>query len=85
MFALNLAEDGRILSATFSQFASSDAIIVTNLPEGNIADYCYVEEKFVYEPLPTLEESDPDNPVSLEARVKNLEETLDILLSGIAE
>lgn len=40
-YALNIAEDGRILSATFPQYASADAKMVVGLPEGNITEYIY--------------------------------------------
>ena len=52
MFALNLAEDGRILSATYQQFAQINAVIVEELPNGNISDYRYVDGKYIYDPIP---------------------------------
>ena len=52
-YALNLAEDGRILSATYEQYAPEDAVIVDELPEGNVSDYRYVNGEFVYDPLET--------------------------------
>lgn len=64
-YALNIAEDGRILSATFPQYASPDAKMVVGLPEGNITDYLYhdvIEDGEVvgyyydYAPLPKPEE-----------------------------
>lgn len=55
MYALNLADDGRILSATYPQYAPDDAVIVEALPEGNIVDYLYVDGQYVYEPLPRPE------------------------------
>ena len=51
-YALNLAEDGRILSATYEEFAPADAPLVDELPEGNIADYRYVDGDYVHDPLP---------------------------------
>lgn len=51
-YALNLAEDGRILSATYEEFAAADAVIVDELPEGNIADYRYVDGKYIHDPIP---------------------------------
>ena len=63
MYALNLnKETNRILSATYSEYASTDSIIVDYLPDGNISDYIYwVDENldtgelswgYDYEPLP---------------------------------
>lgn len=51
-YALNLAEDGRILSATYEKFAPADAPLVDELPEGNIADYRYVDGAYVHDPIP---------------------------------
>lgn len=51
-YALNLAEDGRILSATYPQYAPEDAVIVDTLPEGNLPDYLYVNGEYVYDPQP---------------------------------
>lgn len=52
MYALNLADDGRILSVTFLQYSASDAIIVDTLPEGNAYEYRYVDGEYVHDPLP---------------------------------
>jgi hypothetical protein len=49
-YALNLAEDGRILSVTFEQYATSNAILVDNIPEGDIADFRYVNGEYINEP-----------------------------------
>ena len=54
-YALNLADDGRILSATFEKYAPSDSVIVDELPEWNVADYLYVNGEFVYDPIPKFE------------------------------
>lgn len=60
MYALNIDKDtNRILSATYPKYAPSDAIIVDALPDGNIADYLYVEGEYVYEPLPPTEDNEP--------------------------
>ena len=54
-YALNLAEDGRILSATYEQFAWDGAVIVDSLPDGDIYEYRYVAGEFVHDPLPVVE------------------------------
>ena len=59
-YALNLAEDGRILSATYEKYAPADAVLVDTLPDGNIADYLYVDGAYVYDPLP--EPAEPETP-----------------------
>lgn len=54
-YALNLAEDGRILSATYPQFAPKGAVLVESLPEGDIHDYLYAYGEYVYDPIPETE------------------------------
>lgn len=73
-YALNLAEGGRILSATYPQYAPENAVIVDALPEGDIADYLYADGKFVYEPLPV--ESQISESISQEERIAALEAAL---------
>ena len=51
-YALNISNENRILSATFAKYASKDAVLVDVLPEGNIADYLYINGEYVYEPIP---------------------------------
>lgn len=52
MYALNLAEDGRILSACVCLDGFVYENIVNTLPDGNIVDYKYIDGKYIYEPLP---------------------------------
>lgn len=58
-YALNLAEDRRVLSATYEQYAPIGAVIVDELPEGDIFDYLYVDGEYVYEPRPKPEPPEP--------------------------
>ncbi|MEG2037156.1 MAG: hypothetical protein RRZ93_04130 [Ruthenibacterium sp.] len=51
-YALNLDADGRILSATYAQYAPPDAVQVDALPDGNLTDYRYADGAFVLDPLP---------------------------------
>lgn len=51
-YALNLSKDGRILSVTYEQYAPEGAVLVDELPEGNLSDYLYKDGKFVHDPLP---------------------------------
>ena len=60
MYALNLSEDNRILSATFDQYGTPDQPRVEKLPEGNLPDYIYVDGEYVYEPLPEPEPPEPE-------------------------
>ena len=59
-YALNLAEDGRVLSATYPQYAPADAVTVDVLPEGDIYEYRYVDGAFIHDPLP--EQPEPETP-----------------------
>ena len=90
MYALNLAENGRILSATFEQYAAEGQPIVGTLPDGDIADYIYESGGYVYSPLPEPEVHEPK--ASIESRVETLEtdstemkEALEMILSGVTE
>ena len=82
-YALNLAEDGRILSATYEKYAQADAVKVDELPEGNVADYLHVDGEYIYDPLPEPEL--PASNISQEERIAELEEALAMLLSGVTE
>lgn len=90
MYALNLANNGRVLSATYPQYAPDGAIIVEILPGGDISDYIYRDGAFLYEPLPRPEPAAPGPTV--ESRVAKLEkdsaeltEAVNILLTGAME
>lgn len=59
-YALNLAEDSRILSVTYEKYATPNQPLVDALPEGDVADYKYINGRYIYEPLP---EPEPPEPV----------------------
>lgn len=81
-YALNLAEDGRIFSATFACYAGPGAVLVDTLPEGNVSDWRCVDGEYVYDPVPVqAEEAVPTQ----EQRIADLEEALALLLSGVTE
>lgn len=48
-YALNISEDGRVLSATYEEYADKDAILVDFLPDGDITCYRYIDGSFVYD------------------------------------
>lgn len=52
-YALNLAEDNRILSAcdVLPNGIYEGMPLVDTLPDGNIHDYFYIDEKYVYDPI----------------------------------
>lgn len=70
-YALNLDADGRILSATYETYAAADMPLVESLPDGDITDYKYINNEYVYDPLP---KPDP------ELQEPTTDELLDILL-----
>ena len=80
-YALNLSEDGRILSATYPKYAPADAILVDTLPEGNIADYLYIDNEYIYNPIlkPSVEEK-PSQLDIIEAQVTYTAMMTDTLL-----
>ena len=56
MYALNLAPDGRVLSATFEAYAPAGSVLAEKLPEGDLSDYRYLDGSFLYDPLPVSAE-----------------------------
>lgn len=82
-YALNLSEDGRILSVTYEKYAGEGQPIVETLPEGDCYDYRYVDGEYLYEPLAELE--DPNPEPTMKERVESLEEALEMILLGVTE
>lgn len=82
-YALNLAADGRILSATFDEYAPSYQPRVDHLPDGGLNDYRYIGGAYVYDPLPDPE---PEEPVPSDAeRLDTLEAQMSALMGGVAD
>ena len=54
MYALNLNEEKRILSAcvVLPNGNYTDMPIVDTLPEGDITEYLYIDDKYIFSPLP---------------------------------
>lgn len=71
MYALNLSEDGRILSACVCLEGQIYENIVNTLPDGDITDYKYINSEYVYDPL-SKPEPQPAEPTA--------EELLNIIL-----
>ena len=55
LYALNLADDGRILSATEDKYGAEGQPRVATLPSDDLYDYKYIDGEFVYDPLPQPE------------------------------
>lgn len=80
-YALNLGENGRVLSVTYAEFASENAALVEEIPEDNVTDYRYVDDKFIYDPIPVEEvEEQPSQLDILEAQVTYTAMMTDTLL-----
>lgn len=80
-YALNLAEDGRVLSVAFEKYAPADAVIVDELPDGNVSEYRYVDGVFVHDPIPAAaEEEKPSQLDIIEAQVTYTAMMTDTLL-----
>lgn len=60
-YALNLAEDKRILSAcVVLPNGNYDGMpLVDVLPDGDVSDYLYIDKQYVYDPLPEPEQPEP--------------------------
>ena len=65
MYALNLNEDNRILSATYDQYAPASQPRVDTLPDGDINDYLFVDGEYVYDPVP----APPEPKLSVTAKM----------------
>lgn len=82
-YGLNLAADGRVLSATFAVYAPADAPLVEQIPEDDITNYIYVEGKLQHFPAEKeLVEEKPDRLDVLEAQITYTAMMTDTLLEG---
>lgn len=78
-YALNLGEDGRVLSITEEQYAPEDAVLVDSFPDGDTYEYRYVNGEFIHDPLPV----EPEKPTwqdKMEAQVAYTAMITDTLL-----
>lgn len=80
MYALNLSEDNRILSVTYDEYAPKEQPRVETLPEGDVTDYKYIDNEFIYNPLPEV----IDNSARIAELKQNLADT-DYIVIKIAE
>ena len=86
MIALNLATDNRILSAckVLPRGNYTNMPIVDTLPEGDITDYQYIDNEFVYNPLPKVEvKPEPTAQDDTDAMMIDHEYRLTLLELGI--
>ena len=72
MIAFNLDNDNRILSAckVLPRGVYTNMPIVETLPDGNIYDYQYIDDEFVYNPIPKEEPTETPSQLDIiEAQV----------------
>ncbi len=61
MYALNINNDNRILSACVVLPATPEGLPrVDTLPDGDVSDYLYVDGEYVFDPLPRPEPPTPE-------------------------
>lgn len=71
MYALNLEENGRILSVCNCLEGQIYEYVVDSFPDGDVSEYRYENGEFIHDPLPTPA-PEPQEPTA--------DELLDILL-----
>lgn len=62
LYALTLDDNYRIISTTYSKYASPNSHLVSELPEGDLYNYLYIDGKFIYSPIPETEVEDKHIP-----------------------
>lgn len=87
LYALNLDEDGRILSVAFETYATADMPLVEIIPEYNITDYKYIDGSYVYDPLsrPEPETEEPTAEEDTLSMIVDHEYRLTMLELGVTE
>lgn len=60
-YAIELAEDNRVVSVTYESYATEKLRIVDVIPEGDITEYRYENGEFIHDPLPQ-EETEEEEP-----------------------
>ena len=83
MYSLNLDNDNRILSATFSKYADKGLVIVQQLPTGDISNYKYVDGNYIFSPLPKPDDTKkPSQMDKIEAQLTYTAMMTDTLIGG---
>lgn len=85
-YALSMNDERRILSATYEKYAPKNAVLVSELPDGNIADYLYKDGEYIYDPLPDpVQVSVPTEEDDTAAMLVDHEYRLTLLELGLME
>ena len=62
-YALNLGENGRILSVCVCLAGQKYENVVDSFPDGDVTNYRYVEGEYIYDPEPKDDPEEPTEPV----------------------
>ena len=82
-YGLILDENSRIVSAVAQRYAPVDAVVVEELPDGDITEFLYVDGEYVYDPKPISPVTDPQP--TQEERIAQLEQQNAMLTECILE
>ena len=63
MYALNLAEDTRVLSVCPCIDGQTYDNVVDSFPDGNVTEYRYENGQFIHDPLPKPDPPEPEPTV----------------------
>ena len=84
-FALRIIPNtNRIAYVTYEAFCNQDDPLVSELPEGKISDYRYIDGEFIYDPLPEPE-PEPDPIEVLQSEVAELKSQNEMLTECLLE
>ena len=61
-YALNLGENGRVLSVCVCIEGQTYENIVDSFPDGDVTDYRYIDGEYIYDPEPKPEPPEPPEP-----------------------
>lgn len=86
MVRLITADDGRFLRLTKEQYEQGYGVLIdeSTLPEGDLANYKYIDGEWISDPLPAPEEP-VDDVAELKTRVAEQQELIDSLTGCILE
>ena len=62
-YALNLGDNGRILSVCVCIEGQTYENIVDSFPDGDVSEYRYVDGEFIHDPLPKPDQEEPTESV----------------------
>ena len=85
MYALNLEENGRILSVCNCLEGQIYEYVVDSFPDGDVTEYRYVDGKFIHDPLPEPQPAEPTAEEDALSMIVDHEYRLTLLELGVTE